>query len=152
MKRAIQLFLLGTIGLILTGCGNGNVMQSVGPAWNTFITVLGICAGAVVVFFIVAGVITVFYKGKDVDVKVLKKKETKVLQNKTSAGYRGQSDLSRRARRQKGRIRYNKVVVELDGKKKTLKCNDIVIFDKLSVGKVNHVRIRFSEIIKLFKD
>jgi len=150
--------LLGLIGLGvglsgLSGCQYS--LEGFGGAWNVMVTVLAILAGAVLLFFVGVGIASTFYKGKDVTVKVLKKKEPKVLQGstmgKTSAGYRASGTMSRKQRRQKGRIRFSKVIVELDGAKKTLKCNDVVLLDKLSVGRSNNVRIRFGEIIKILK-
>jgi len=153
MKKTIKISSLAALGLFLTGCEF--TPNSFGSGWNVFITILGIAAGAVLLFFIVLGIISMFYKGKDVSVKVLRKREAKVLRGnmmgKGSPGYKNNTDTSRRARRQKGRIRFSKVIVELDGETKTLKCNDIVLLDKLMVGRTNKVRIRFGEIIKILK-
>jgi outer membrane lipopolysaccharide assembly protein LptE/RlpB len=140
--------------LTLSGCDFNT--NNAGRIQNGFIIGLSVTAGAVLLFFISYAIITNFYKGKTVEVKVLKKLETKVLRGNTigrgtpgSGG--GRSDLSRRARRQKTRLRYNKVIVELEGKEKKLRCNDLVILDKLVVGKMNKMRIRFGEIIKVLK-
>ena len=156
MKKAMKLIKPGVLialGGFFTGCEY--TPNSFGSGWNVFITILGIAAGLVLLTFVVLGVVSAVYKGKDVGVKVLKKKEAKVLRGNTmgrsSPGYKGQTDLSRRARRQKGRLRYSKVVVELDGQTKEFRCNDNVILDKLMVGRINKVRIRFGEIIKILK-
>jgi len=150
--------LLGFIGLTagllgLSGCQFS--LEGFGGAWNVLVTVLAITAGVVLLFFIVLGVASTFYKGKDVTVKVIQKKESKVLQGstmgKTSAGYRAAGTMSRKQRRQKGRIRFSKVTVELEGKEKTLKGNDMVLPDKLAVGRNNKIRIRFGEIVKILK-
>jgi hypothetical protein len=153
MKKAklAGLIVMGLMVLVLTGF----TTNEFGRVWNWIIAGLGIAAGAVLLFFIIFAITSSFYKGKDVTAKVLKKKETTVLRGNTigrgTPGYKGQTDLSRRARRQKTRLRYSKVVVELDGKEKTLRCNDIVILDKLLVGRDNRVRVRFGEIVKILK-
>jgi hypothetical protein len=154
MKKFLRLIgLAGLLTVLLTGCEYSP--NNFGGVWNKFVIALGLVAGAVLLFFIVLGIISIFYKGRVVTVKVLKKKEAKVLRGNlmggNSVGYRNRADLSRKARRQKGRIRYSKVLVELDGKEKMLKCNDIVLLDKLMVGKMNKIKIRFGEIIKILK-
>jgi hypothetical protein len=143
---------LGAAILMLSGCERNDF----GQAWNWGIIGLGIVAGAVLLGFIVYAFISTFYKGKVVELKVIKKKETTVLRGNTigrgtPGGGGGRADLSRRARRQKTRMRYSKVVVEIDGEQKTLRCNDIVLLDKLMVGKTNKVRVRFREIVKIVK-
>jgi len=152
MKKLLSV--IGLLGLLgLTGCEY--TPDRFGGGWNIFVTILGIAAGVVLLFFIGLGVASVVYKGKDVQVKVVKKIESKVLRGnmmgKSSPGYKGQTDLSRKARRQKGRLRYSKILVEFDGKEKLLKCNDNVLLDKLAVGRINKIRIRFGEIIKILK-
>jgi hypothetical protein len=147
---------LGALLALLVSCtGCEFTPDGFGGMWNIMVTVLAVAMGAVLLFFIVLGFVSVFYKGKNVMVKVLKKKESKVLQGgmmgKTAAGYKQAGGMSRKQRREKGRIRFSKVIVELDGKTKTLKCSDIVILDKLSVGKISKVRVRFGEIIKIMK-
>jgi hypothetical protein len=147
--------MMGAVLLMASGCEF--TTSDFGSGWNRVIMVLGIIAAAVLALFIAYAVVSVFYKGKAVTVKVLKKKETTVLRGNTigrgtpgSGG--GKSDLSRKARRQKTRMRFSKVVVELsDGAKKTLRCNDVVLLDKLVVGKINKVRIRFGEIVKILR-
>ena len=154
MKKTVKtLAILGIAALGLTGCYDTNTHAN---AWNIFIITIGIIAGLVLLTFIAMGIISSFYKGKDVEVKVLKKSESKVLRGNTigrsSPGYKGSVDLSRRARRQKGRLRYTKVTVEFaDGKEKVLKCNDIVIYDKLRERQMQKIRIRFGEIVKILK-
>ena len=153
MKKTLKLSTLIAFGALFTGCEF--TPNNAGSGWNVFLAVLGIAAGAVLLLFIVYGVVSSVYKGKDVSVKVLRKVETKVLRGnmmgRSSPGYKGQVDLSRRARRQKGRLRYSKIIVDIEGKTKTLKCNDNVILDKLMVGKINKIRIRFGEVVKILK-
>ncbi|MCL1789250.1 MAG: hypothetical protein FWG33_02740 [Oscillospiraceae bacterium] len=153
MKKTLKISALSALGLAFTGCRY--TPNSFGTGWNVFITILGIAAGLLLLFFIIYGIVSSIYKGKDVTVKVLKKKEANVLRGnmmgRSSPGYKGQTDLSRKARRQKGRLRYSKVIVELDGQTKTLKCNDNVLLDKLMVGKKNNIRIKFGEIVKILK-
>ncbi|MCL2036199.1 MAG: hypothetical protein FWG83_02280 [Oscillospiraceae bacterium] len=147
-KLKILKFLpLLTLGAILTGCQF--TPNDVGRGYNGVIIGIGVLAGAVMLFFVILGIVSLLYKGKDVHVKIVKKKEPKVLRDKTNN--RGGATLSRKARREKGRIRYSKITVELDGETKTLKCSDIVIFDKLLVGRIQKIRIRFGEIIKILK-
>jgi hypothetical protein len=155
MKKFVKPYMfliMGAAALTMSGCFDTNEF---GRGWNRVIIGLGILAAAILVAFIGFAIVSTFYKGKVVMVKVLKKKETKVLRGSTigrgTPGYKGQTDLSRKARRQKTRMRYSKVVVELDGVKKTLRCNDIVLLDKLVVGKINKIRVRFGEIIKIQK-
>jgi hypothetical protein len=152
IMKKVKIAVSAAVPAGLTGCYDTNTH---GNIWNGFITGIAILAAAVLVFFIVLGIASAFYKGKDVKVKVLKKHEAKVLRGgmmgRSSPGYKGQTDLSRRARRQKGRLKFSKVSVELDGKEKLLRCNDNVILDKLLIGKVNHIRIRFGEVIKILK-
>ena len=157
MKKTARLFLLITLGaflgLSLTGCEF--TPDSFGSGWNVFMIVLGIAAGGLLLFFIGYAVVSGIYKGKDVSAKIVKKVESKVLRGNTyggrgSPGYGGQT-LSRKARRQKERIRYSKVIIELEGERKTLKCNDFAILDKLSVGKTQRIRIKFGEIVKVLK-
>ncbi|MCL1902973.1 MAG: hypothetical protein FWF94_00965 [Oscillospiraceae bacterium] len=153
MKRRIKMLALVAMAVVFTGCEY--TPNGFGSGWNVFITVLGIAAGAVLLFFIGYGIVSAVYKGKDVTVKVLRKKEANVLRGnmmgRSSPGYKGSVDLSRKARRQKGRIRYSKVIVELEGDTKTLKCNDNVLLDKLRVGKQNRIRIKFGEIVKILR-
>jgi len=159
MKKT-HLFGLATMfaGILgLSGCSTNDF----GEGWNTAMTVFMIIAGAVLLFFVVYGIVSAVYKGKVVNVKVLRKIETQVLRGNsigkgTPGMGGGRSDLSRRARRQKTRMRFNKVIAEVTGddgemKEKTLRVNDIVLLDKLIVGKVNRVRVRFGEIIKIVK-
>jgi hypothetical protein len=155
-KRALTLKLLPFAGLaaFLTGCDF--TPNAAGQGYNTFIIGIGIVSGLVLGFFVVLGIVSAFYKGNDLQVKVVKKVEPKVLRGnmmgRGSPGYRGNTDTSRRARRQKGRIRYSKITVELeDGREKVIRCNDVVLFDKLLVGKTQKIRIRFGEIIKILK-
>ncbi|MCL1832682.1 MAG: hypothetical protein FWG45_07240 [Oscillospiraceae bacterium] len=155
MKKFSKLyvfFAIAIVSLTMNGCFDTNKF---GKGWNNVIIGLGIAAAVILLAFIAYAIVTTFYKGKVVMVKVLKKKETRVLRGSTigrgTPGYKGQTDLSRRARRQKTRMRYSKVVVELDGEKKTLRCNDVVLLDKLVVGKINKIRIRFGEIVKIQK-
>jgi hypothetical protein len=153
MKKFFKLVALsGLLTVALTGCYSAGSHSNV---WNIFIIALGILAGAVLLFFIVFAIVSSVYKGKDVKVKIVKKVESKVLRGnmmgRSSPGYKANVDLSRRARRQKGRLKYSKIIVELDGKEKTLKCNDVVLLDKLSVGKMQNIRIRFGEIVKILK-
>jgi hypothetical protein len=150
MKKAIKFLPFIALLGMLTACSSDDVPNQAGRGYNAVIIGIGITAAAVLVFFIGLAIVSAFYKGTDVHVKILKKKEPKVLANKI-AGARGGADLSRRVRRQKGRIRYSKITVELDGKKKVLKCSDVVIFDKLPVGKIQKIRIRFGEIVKILK-
>jgi len=154
MKKIKVLGLAAILGaaLGLTGCFDTNEF---GRGWNVAMIVLMCIAGAVLLFFVVYGIVSAVYKGKVCDVRVVRKIEKQVLRGSTigrgTPGMSGRSDLSRKARRQKTRMRYNKVVAELDGKEKTLRVNDIVLLDKLIVGRVSKVRIRFGEIVKIMK-
>jgi len=152
MKKLFYVVTLVGLAGLLSGCYDP---ASHNNAWNIFIIGLGIFAGSVILFFIIAGIVVSFYKGKDVEAKVLKKLEAKVLRGNTigrgTPGYKGQTDLSRRARRQKGRHRNSKILIELDGKEKTIRCSDNVLLDKLIVGRTNKIRIRFGEIVKILK-
>ncbi|MCL1881485.1 MAG: hypothetical protein FWF76_04845 [Oscillospiraceae bacterium] len=155
MKK-LKLFALIAMGITVIGLSGCEFSTTgFGGFWNGVIIAFGILAGVVLLAFIVFAIVSAFYKGKIYEIKVIKKKEDKVLRGNTigrgTPGYKGQTDLSRRARRQKGRIRYCKVVAEIEGENKTLKCNDLVILDKLIIGKTNKVRIRFGEIIKIIK-
>jgi hypothetical protein len=157
MKKVLKFLIFAGLAVLLTACTDFTP-EGMGGQYNVFVIALAIGAGAILAFFIVLGIVSAFYKGKDVKVKIIKKKESKVLRGgvmgRTSPGYRGGGDTSRKARRQKGRLRYSKVTiefVELEGQQKTVKCNDIVIFDKLVVGKTQRVRVRFGEIVKILK-
>ncbi|MCL1865875.1 MAG: hypothetical protein FWF82_00525 [Oscillospiraceae bacterium] len=153
LLKTVVMFAAGLLLMSATACEFSP--NSAGQGYNKVIVGIGILAGLTLLFFVVVGIVTIFYKGKDVHVKIVSKKEPKVLRGglmgKTSAGYKGGTDTSRKARRQKGRIRYSKVTVELDGETKQIRCSDIVIFDKLLVGRIMHIRIRFNEIIKILK-
>jgi hypothetical protein len=137
------------LGVLLSGCDF--TPDDAGGGYNAIIIGIAILAAATLVFFIILAIISAFYRGKDVQVKIVKKIEPKVLEQKNSAGYRGATTSSRRTRRQKGRIRYSKITIESDGNEKTIRCSDIVIFDKLIVGKNMKIRIRFGEVVKILK-
>ena len=154
-KKVRKLSLMLPLGLFLTGCEFST--NSFGRGWNVVMAVFGIAAGLVLLYFIGYAFATAFYKGKVVNAKVLKKLESKVQQGgimgggKGLPGYGTNSATPRRERRKTSRLRYNKVVAEIDGVEKTLKCNDIVVFDKLKLGKVNKLKIKFGEIIKIIR-
>jgi len=154
MKKAIRILPLLALAALLTGCNF--TPNDAGGLYNNVIIAVAVLAGITLAFFVGLGIVSAIYKGKDVQVKIVKKVEPKVLRGglmgRTSPGYRGQSDTSRRARRQKGRIRYSKITVEFEeGNEKVIRCNDVVLFDKLLVGKKQKIRIRFGEIIKILK-
>lgn len=112
-----------------------------GKAVNYVIYALGIAAGAVLLFFFAAAVVSAFYKGKKTGVKILKKREVKF---KRSRNRRRGGNVNERYSR-------SKIDVEVNGEKKTLKCNDLVILDKLSVGGSYSVRVKFGSIVKILR-
>jgi len=113
---------------------------------NYVIYALGIAALAVLLFFFVAAIVSVVYKGKRVAVKILKKHELKFKRRRTSIK-------NTKAASRGSRYSRSKVDVEFTdtGDKKTLKCNDFVILDKLSVGYTYNLRVKFGVIEKILK-
>ena len=155
MKKLNKLICLFALGImVLTGCNYDPNQLNQGLNW--FVTGLGIAAVAVFVFLIVMAIVASKYKGKAVKVKVVKKHEIIVARGSTMGGrglpgFKGTSGESRKTRRSKTRMSNSKVEVEIDGEKKILKCNDNVILDKLSIGKVQNVRVKFGAIVKILK-
>jgi|GEM_PF-5384769 len=116
--------------------------ETFGKVVNNVVMGLGIIAAAVLLFFFIAAIVSLVYRGKTVGIKVLKKHEVKFKKRRTR-----DSRLASRG----GRYQRSKIDVEIDGDKKTLKCNDFVILDKLSVGGKYNVRVKFGAIIKILK-
>ncbi|MDR0222373.1 MAG: hypothetical protein LBI38_02405 [Oscillospiraceae bacterium] len=139
-KKILKIsFALG-LTAVLAGCEfNQNVFNG---ALNAVIRAIGILAAGILLFFLATAIIGAFYKGKKVGVKVLKKHELKFKQRK-GFSLRGSKINARYAR--------SKIDVEINGKKKTIKCEDNVILDKLSVGKTHNIRLRFNTITKILK-
>ena len=153
MKKAIKILPFAALAAFFSGCEF--TPDDAGKSYNYIIYGISILAGATLLFFVILGIVSAIYKGKDMEMRIVKKLEPNVLRGglmgKSSPGYKGGVDLSRKARRQKGRMRYTKIIVEFDGQEKTFKCSDIVIFDKLFVGRSYNLRVRFGEIIKIIK-
>lgn len=112
-----------------------------GKIVNYVIYALGGAAAAVLLFFFVMAVVSAFYKGKKTKVKILKKHEVRFKRKRGKTKYGNASE----------RFYRSKIDAETDGKQKTFKCNDIVILDKLSVGGVYNVRVKFGAIVKILR-
>jgi len=110
-------------------------------AVNYAVYALGIAAAAILLFFFAAAIASSVYKGKKTQVKILKKHEVKFkrARNKRTNRYAG------------GRFFRSTIDVEVGGEKKTLKCNDNVILDKLSVGGSYNVRVKFGTVVKILR-
>ncbi|MCL2634838.1 MAG: hypothetical protein FWD34_10040 [Oscillospiraceae bacterium] len=141
MKKLLSLSGIAGLFLILTGC---NFEQShLNSTVNYAVYAIGIAAVGILAFFIIFSVVSTIYKGKKTAIKVLKKKELKFEQRKGVGAKTAQIN---------ARYSRSKIVVEIGEKKKTLRCNDNVILDKLSVGKTHNVRVKFGVIVKILKD
>ncbi|MDR0196716.1 MAG: hypothetical protein LBI36_00645 [Oscillospiraceae bacterium] len=139
-KKLLKIFFLCCCGLTLTGCEFNQ--ETFNKALNYVVYAIGIVAAGTLLFFLALALVGVFYKGKKYSVKVLKKHEFKFKRRK-GFSLRGSQTNARYAR--------SKIDVEINGKKKTVKCEDNVILDKLSVGKTHNLRIRFNTINKILK-